>query len=52
MGIRSPPKKERSPQFSAHVSCGEMAGWIKMPLGMEVGFGQDHIVLDRDPAAP
>jgi len=28
-----------SPQFSAHVYCGQMAGWIKMPLGMEVGLG-------------
>ena len=27
-----------------------MAGWIKMPLGMEVGFGPGHIVLDGDPA--
>ena len=24
-----------------------MAGWIKMALGMEVGFGPGHIVLDR-----
>ena len=22
------------PQFSAHICCGQMAGWIKMPLGM------------------
>jgi len=34
------------PQFSAHVRCGETAGWIKMPLGMEVGLGSGHIVLD------
>jgi len=27
-----------------------MAGWIKMPLGMEVGLGPGHIVLDGDPA--
>ena len=25
-----------SPQFSADICCGQMAGWIKMPLGMEV----------------
>ena len=31
------PKKERSPLFSANVRCGQMAGWTKMPLGMEVG---------------
>jgi len=29
-----------------------MAGWIKMPLGMEVGLGPSHIVLDGDPAPP
>jgi len=27
-----------------------MAGWIKMPLGTEVGLGPDDIVLDGDPA--
>jgi len=34
----------------AHVYCGETAGWIKMPLGMEVALGPGHIVLDGDPA--
>jgi len=29
-----------------------MAGWINMPLGMEVGLGPGHIVLDGDPALP
>ena len=27
-----------------------MAGWIKMPLGRDVGLGPDDIVLDGDPA--
>ena len=27
-----------------------MAGWIDMTLGMEVGLGAGHIVLDEDPA--
>ena len=27
-------------------------GWIKMKLGMKVGLGPGHIVLDRDPAPP
>ena len=27
-----------------------MAGWIKMPLGMEVGLGPGNFVLDEDPA--
>jgi len=31
------------------VSCGQTAGWMKMPLGME--FGLDP-VLDEDPAPP
>jgi len=30
--------------------CGQTAGWIKMPLGMKVGLGPGHIVLDGDPA--
>ena len=45
------PKRGRSPlKFSAHVYCGQTAGWIKMVLGMEVGLGPGHIVLDGDPA--
>jgi len=47
------PKKRPSPlQCSAHVYCGQTAGWIKTPLGMEVGLGAGHIVLDGDPAPP
>jgi len=34
--------------FSAHVYCGQTAGWIKMPLGTNVGLGPGHIVLDGD----
>jgi len=41
-----------SPQFSAHVRCGQTAGWIKMPLGMEVGLGQGDIVLDGTQLPP
>jgi len=26
--------------------CGQMVGWIKMKLGMQVGIGPGHIVLD------
>jgi len=29
-----------------------MAGWIKMPLGMEVGLGPGNFVLDGDRAPP
>jgi len=41
-----PKRGTAPPQFSAHVCCGQMAGWIKMPHGMEVGLGPGHIVLD------
>jgi len=44
------PKRRRSPQFSAHVYCGQTARWIKMALGVEVGLGSVHIVLDGDTA--
>ena len=44
------PKTGRSPQFSAHICYGQMAGWIKMPLGREVGLSPSDIVLDGDPA--
>ena len=29
-----------------------MAGWIKIPLGMEVALGPGDFVLDGDPAPP
>jgi len=52
--IRAPsspsPKGDGAPQFSAHICCGQMAGWIKMPLGMEIGLSPGNFVLDRDPA--
>ena len=28
------------------VYCGQTVGWIKMKLGMPVGLGPGHIVLD------
>ena len=43
---RSFPKKGHSPQFSVHVCCGQMAGWLNTPLGTEVDLGPGHIVLD------
>ena len=56
----SPSKKRgdtAAPQFSAHVCCGQTAGWIKVPLGREVNLGpgdvdhgRGHIVLVGDPA--
>ena len=50
-GTSSPSPKGGAPsQFSANVYYGQMAAWIKMPLGTEVGLGQDDIVLDEDQA--
>jgi len=36
-GDPDPTKKGNTAalQFSAHVCCGQTAGWIKMPLGRE-----------------
>ena len=49
-GPRSPPQKGgRSPQFSAHVHCGQTAGWMKLVLGTEVGLIPGDFVLDADP---
>jgi len=47
--LAAPPKMGQSPQFSAHVCCGQrgcQAGWIKMPLGTEVGLGRGDIVYN------
>jgi len=30
-------------------NCGQTVGWIKMPLGKEVGLGPGHNVLDGNP---
>jgi len=47
------PKGEAQPlQFSAHICCGQMAAWIKMSLGMELGLGPGDFLLDGDPAPP
>ena len=47
------PQRGTAPNlFSAHVCCGQMVGWIKMPLGMEVDLGPGDIVLDGDPSPP
>ena len=45
-------KKGHSPQFSAHICCGQMAGWINMPHGTEVGLCPSDITLDGDPVPP
>ena len=35
MGTQLPSLKGHSPQFLAHVCCGQTAGWMKTPLGTE-----------------
>jgi len=32
------------------VHCGQIVGWIKMKLGVEVGLSPGHVALDGDPA--
>jgi len=44
------PKSGQSPQFSAHISCGQTARWINMPLGREVGLSPSDAALDGDRA--
>jgi len=34
------------------VHCGQTVGRIKMKIGMQLGLGPGHIVLDGDPAPP
>jgi len=52
-GTQLPLKRGTAPSpLSAHVYCGQMAIWIKMPLGTKVGLGPGDIVLNRDPATP
>jgi len=45
------PSQFSAHQFSVHVYCGQMAGWMKTPLGTEVDLGPSHTVLHGDPAA-
>jgi len=47
-GPRSPLPK--GGKLSAHVYCGQRAGWMKLVLGMEVGLSPGVFVLDGDPA--
>jgi len=42
----SPIRGTTVPYISAGVYCGQMAGWIKMALGTEIGLNADDIVLD------
>ena len=46
-GDPAPPGKKAQPltQFLANVQCGQAAGWIKTPLGMEVDVGPGQCLL-------
>jgi len=54
IGDAAPPPKKKTaqqlPDFLAHVYCGQIGWWIKMPLGTEIVLSPGHIVLDREPA--
>jgi len=47
-----PPKGVELPQFSVHICCGQMAGWIKMPFGMEIGLVRHHFCVRWGPSSP
>jgi len=49
---RPPQKVGGAPKLSAHVYCGQTAGWMKVVLGMEVGLSPGDFVLDGDPVLP
>jgi len=53
MGTPLPsPKGGGAPsKFLAYVYCGQTAGWIKIVVGMEVGFSPGDFMLDEDPAS-
>jgi len=53
MGSQLPSVKgaQPSPIFGPYL-LRQMAAWIKMSLGMEVGLGPGDFVLDEDPVAP
>jgi len=51
MGTQLPlPQRGTAFQFSANNCCGQMAGWIKVSLGMEIDFRPGDFVLDGNPA--
>ena len=49
-GHPAPPRQKGGGKFSAHVYCGQTAGWMKLVLGKKVGLSPGDFVLDGDPA--
>ena len=45
-----PQRRGHSPQFSAHFYCGQTAGCIKMPLGIEVGLSLGDVYCGQTAA--
>jgi len=45
-GADCPSFTTSAPPFSADIFCGQMAGGIMTKLGMQVGLGPGHIVLN------
>ena len=43
-------KGAQPPPIFGYFCCGQMAAWIMMSLGMELGLSPGDIVLDGDPA--
>ena len=52
IGTQIPQRKGTVPPNFGPMSCGQMAGWIKMQLGREVNLGPGDIVLDEVAAPP
>jgi len=50
-GPATPRKKAHPTQFSAHVYCGQTAGWVKMTLGTTVNLAAGIVVLAAVAAA-
>ena len=48
--LPAPEQGGGAPKFSAHIYCGQTAGWIKMAHGIGVGRSPGDYVLDGHPA--
>jgi len=55
VGIQLPQKKAHPPPpnfWPMSINCGQMAGWVKVPLGTAVNVGPGNVVLDEVAAPP
>jgi len=50
--LTRPQKGGGAPQIFGHVYCGQMDGWIKMVLDVEICLSPGDFVLDEDPVRP